>query len=135
MWRGVWSSCRQRERILIRRTEQKAEEVELECWQPHPSSGVHDGSVSQQTPDHLHLTCPGCHVQSCFTSLEATTHVLMRERYKLQLAKLSGLVVAYYVADVRRGSVLQQQQDDVQVTHEGCHVDRSQTRLDTGSEE
>lgn len=45
------------------------------------------------------------------------------------------VVLAYYVADVGRGSVLQQQQDDVQVTHEGCHVDRSQTRLDAGSEE
>lgn len=42
---------------------------------------------------------------------------------------LSDRLITHNIADVRRGSVLQQQQDDVQVTHEGCYVDGSQTRL------
>lgn len=39
--------------------------------------------------------------------------------------------ITHNVADVSRGPVLQQEQDDVQVTHEGCHMDGRQTRLNT----
>ena len=38
------------------------------------------------------------------------------------------------VADIGRGPVLQQQQHDVEVTHEGCHVDGSQTGLHRGGQ-
>lgn len=40
--------------------------------------------------------------------------------------------ITHNIADVSRGPVLQQEQDDVQVTHEGCYVDGRQTRLNTG---
>lgn len=39
-------------------------------WQmTHPGHGIHQRSVSQQTANHFHLTCPSCHVESCLTPL------------------------------------------------------------------
>lgn len=35
----------------------------------HPGHGIHQRSISQQTANHFHLTCPCCHVESCLTTL------------------------------------------------------------------
>lgn len=47
----------------------------------------------------------------------------------LRLYRDSAVEETHDVADVGRSSALQQQQHDVQVAHEGCHVDRGQAGL------
>lgn len=47
----------------------------------------------------------------------------------LRLYRGSAVEETHDVADVRRSSALQQQQHDVQVAHEGRHVDGGQARL------
>lgn len=52
--------------------------------------------------------------------------------FELTNAAFAPFHITHNIADVSRGPVLQQEQDDVQVTHEGCYVDGRQTRLNTG---
>lgn len=43
--------------------------------------------------------------------------------------------LTHNIADIGWSSILQQQQHDVQVTHERCHMDGSQTGLHIGAQE
>lgn len=100
--------------------------------QTHPRHGIHQGSVSQQAANHLHLSRPGGHVESCLTTL--TCKELYIQTLKCWAnPKLSREQTATHnVADIWRSPVLQQQQDNVEVPHESCYMDGSQSRLNPG---
>lgn len=39
--------------------------------------GLHFGSVLEQVSDYVCLACPGCHVESCLTSLKDTKETVI----------------------------------------------------------
>lgn len=46
--------------------------IDNEAQSSNLGLGLHLGSVLEQVSDYVCLACPGCHVESCLTSLEDT---------------------------------------------------------------
>lgn len=112
-------------------------------WSGYLGLGVHRGSVLQQELRHLVVSCPGRHVERGLHFLEKwitkNGHTRLLQRHPgsrdEQLPVPRWRFETHHVGGAGWSSSLQQDLHDVQVTHEGRHVQGCQARLRSRKDE